>query len=232
MNYTKCHDAIIERAQNREITGAVEIHHIIPRCMYGTNDTNNLVKLTPREHYVVHQLLVKMYPNNDLLIYAVHLMSGDAHYRNNRSYSWARKKFTEQHSKRMKGKNTGPQTPAHVAKRAAALKGKPSKLKGRILSPDRIKKQSDARRGKGSTLKGRKQSPEHVAKKAAARRGKSSTLKGRTLSAETKKKISESCKGKRGPQVKLTCPYCDKTSGATVMKRWHFDNCKLVNPIC
>jgi hypothetical protein len=37
-----------------------EIHHIIPKSMGGTNDKSNLVALTAKEHYRVHQLLVNM----------------------------------------------------------------------------------------------------------------------------------------------------------------------------
>ena len=38
--------------------------------MYGTNDKENLVKLTARQHFIVHKLLVEMYPDNDKLFYA------------------------------------------------------------------------------------------------------------------------------------------------------------------
>lgn len=34
-------------------------HHIIPKCLDGTNCGSNLVKLTSEKHYLVHQLLVK-----------------------------------------------------------------------------------------------------------------------------------------------------------------------------
>lgn len=27
-------------------------------------------------------------------------------------------------------------------------------------------------------------------------------------------------------QEKITCPHCNKTGGNSIMKRWHFDNCK------
>jgi hypothetical protein len=38
----------------------VEKHHIIPRSLGGSDDANNIVKLTAREHLVCHQLLIKM----------------------------------------------------------------------------------------------------------------------------------------------------------------------------
>ncbi len=36
-----------------------ERHHIIPRSLGGTNDADNLVKLTIREHFICHRLLCK-----------------------------------------------------------------------------------------------------------------------------------------------------------------------------
>ena len=41
MNYQRIHDA----------------HHVIPRCLGGTDDKSNLVELTAREHFIVHKLL-------------------------------------------------------------------------------------------------------------------------------------------------------------------------------
>jgi len=54
-----------------------ETHHIIPRCMHGTNNKNNLVSLTAREHYVAHILLWKMnfeHPYSRKLTYAANAM--------------------------------------------------------------------------------------------------------------------------------------------------------------
>lgn len=91
MDYQKIYCAIIKRAQNRIIDGYVEKHHILPKCMGGSDDLDNLVLLTAREHYIAHQLLVKINPNNHKLIYAANMMTvGNA--RNNRSYEWLRKK--------------------------------------------------------------------------------------------------------------------------------------------
>jgi hypothetical protein len=70
MNYEKIYKQIIERAKNRVIEGYTEKHHIIPKCMNGTNNPENLVKLTAREHFLVHWLLHEMYPNSADLRYA------------------------------------------------------------------------------------------------------------------------------------------------------------------
>jgi len=74
MNYRKIHDKIIAIAQHRLLEGYSEIHHIIPRCMNDINDASNLVRLTAREHFIIHQLLVKIYPDNRKLILAAHMM--------------------------------------------------------------------------------------------------------------------------------------------------------------
>lgn len=52
-----------------------ERHHIIPRCLDGTNDEDNLIDLYAREHFIAHKLLAKENPNNSNLIHAWALMS-------------------------------------------------------------------------------------------------------------------------------------------------------------
>lgn len=52
-----------------------ENHHIIPKCMGGTNKKDNLVRLTIPEHLMAHVLLFRENPNNRDLAYAVHMMS-------------------------------------------------------------------------------------------------------------------------------------------------------------
>ena len=47
--------------------GYVERHHILPKCVGGGDESENLVPLTPEEHYLAHQLLVKMHPDNHRL---------------------------------------------------------------------------------------------------------------------------------------------------------------------
>jgi 5-methylcytosine-specific restriction endonuclease McrA len=62
--YTTWYNSIINKAKDRTINGYTEKHHIIPSSLGGSNDTDNLVKLTPREHFVCHLLLTKMTTGN------------------------------------------------------------------------------------------------------------------------------------------------------------------------
>lgn len=69
MNYKLHYDKLIKRANNRILDCYTECHHIIPRCMGGNEDLNNLVNLLPEEHFVAHQLLIKIYPDQPKLVY-------------------------------------------------------------------------------------------------------------------------------------------------------------------
>lgn len=75
MNYEKHYNNLIKKALEREIPqGYTETHHIIPKCLGGTNDKDNLVVLTAREHYICHWLLAKQYKKKELY-YAFSMMA-------------------------------------------------------------------------------------------------------------------------------------------------------------
>ena len=91
---------LCNRAVNRELPkeAYIERHHTIPKCVGGPQDHSLSVKLTAREHFVAHLLLVKMYPNNPRLIYAAFIMSRSKknnRHINNREYEWLKKKRKE-----------------------------------------------------------------------------------------------------------------------------------------
>lgn len=70
MNYKKHYENLIEtRKQRSTMEGYLETHHIIPKCLGGTNDPENLIQLTAREHYIAHWLLWKI-TNNAKMAYA------------------------------------------------------------------------------------------------------------------------------------------------------------------
>ena len=58
--YSKWYRALIAKRKNNPPIGYCERHHILPHSLGGTNDKANLVKLTAREHFICHRLLVKM----------------------------------------------------------------------------------------------------------------------------------------------------------------------------
>ncbi len=145
MDYKKHYNLLIERAKNRTLEGYSEKHHIIPKCMGGSNSKDNIVKLTAEEHYVAHQLLVKIYPDHHGLLWSANAMSMSNNKQkrnNNKSYAWLRKRFSkmisetnigkkhtpesiEKMSKSKLGKKTGPRSQDTKNKMSAASSGVP-----------------------------------------------------------------------------------------------------------
>lgn len=93
MNYRRHYNLLIERANNRDIDSNTETHHIIPRCMKGSDDKTNLVELTPEEHFLAHLLLMKIYPDNRSLVFAAHMMG--ATRQNNKVYGWLKRQYID-----------------------------------------------------------------------------------------------------------------------------------------
>jgi hypothetical protein len=199
MNYQKIYDQLIERAitENRKKSKDVyyERHHIIPECMGGTDDKDNLINLTAREHFIAHKLLHYIYPKNDKLFFAYYMMSNIKndfqernYYVSSYEYERLKKIFSEKMSnrtlsdshKRKIGEASKGRTHTDVSKqknREAHL-GKPSPMKGRKHSEDAKEKNRQAHLGKiqseetkqktSDTLKGRVFSKETIAKMCAS----------------------------------------------------------------
>lgn len=97
MNYKKHYDMLIEKSRNRQADGYTEKHHIVPKCLGGTNEKTNIAILTPEEHYLAHQLLVKIYPNSPPLVNAAVIMA--THHTNaranNKLFGWLRRRASD-----------------------------------------------------------------------------------------------------------------------------------------
>lgn len=82
MNYKLIYDNLIEKCIHRDPLDIgdtySELHHIIPVCMGGSNESSNLVRLTAREHILAHILLAKSYPSIWKLGFAVSAMTMNA----------------------------------------------------------------------------------------------------------------------------------------------------------
>lgn len=221
MNYSKIYNLLIEKADNRCILPGVyrERHHVLPRCMDGSDSKENFAELFPEEHFVAHQLLVKIYPENHKLIFAAKMMSCNSKRFNggrskNKLYRWLRIKFGKAMSERTF-------TTTHRKNLSNALKGKPG-LKG----------EKNGMFGKTGSLNHRYETihsdktKEIMSIKAKERHesGLYDSRIGVPRSSETKNKISEN--HKKFDYI-IKCPHCDKEGKYLGMKRWHFDNCKL-----
>lgn len=204
MDYQHHYNLLIERARSRLLEGYRELHHIIPRCLGGTDEPNNLVYLTAKEHYVAHQLLVKIHPTEPKLVYAAKMMSANPWGKRgtNRLYGWLRERFISS----MTGENNpnyGKTFEEIVGQEKAKEFRKNHPLRGKtleeILGKDKAQAGIQSRRafriGKKHSAKTRKNIS--VAMKGK-NKGKSPWNKGISPSEETRKKMSETMKGKLG----------------------------------
>jgi len=184
MNYQRIYDQLIKRAVERcSIDGYTEKHHILPRSMGGSDEPENLVVLTAREHLIAHWLLTKSYPENRKLKFSFMAMRMDnsgKRWCSGRAFEAARSIA----SAAQKGKEVSAETRAKIG----------AVHKGRKLSTEHRVKMSDAKKGK----KLGPLSAEHRAKIGAANKGRrtpgAANYKG-PISAETRARMSIAKKG-------------------------------------
>lgn len=63
--YLNVYNKIIQKRFNNPLyTEYGEKHHILPRSLGGSDDLSNIIKLTAKEHYICHHLLIKIYKEN------------------------------------------------------------------------------------------------------------------------------------------------------------------------
>lgn len=90
-----CSKAKSRGLDKKLLNGYFEVHHIQPKCLGGSNDSNNLILLTAEEHFVAHQLLIKIYPHESKLLFAAKAMAtwdSTGHRVNNKFFGWIRRK--------------------------------------------------------------------------------------------------------------------------------------------
>lgn len=107
MDYHAIYNRLIERGRSSRSLNFKETHHIVPRCMGGDDSKENLVDLTPEEHFVAHQLLLKMYPDVIGLAHAAKMMTTSSKrlVRSNKYFGWLKRRFISECRKRVGEKN-------------------------------------------------------------------------------------------------------------------------------
>lgn len=92
------------------------------------------------------------------------------------------------------------------------------------ISEEAIRKMSETRKG---VLK----SKEWSKKIGEAQLGSKNHRYGKKNSEASNLKRSQTLSGNiNGPQKIVKCPHCNKEGGISVMKRWHFENCRGIEP--
>jgi hypothetical protein len=186
MDYDIIYDRLIDRALTRTVTGFTEKHHIIPKCVGGEDSNFNLVRLTPEEHYLAHQLLVKMslykqHPNFYKLIFSMNMMTVGIS-RNNKAYGWCKRMLQETMSRHFTGKKQSEET---IKKRVSKTTGK--------------KRTEEFRQTMSKRKTGVKRAPfstEHLEKMKLSVTGENNGMFGKKHTDTAKQRISEANKGR------------------------------------
>lgn len=151
MNYEKIYNSLVEKAKQRGLDktqheGYFEIHHIIPRCIGGSDDPDNLVMFTAREHFIAHILLWKIYPHERGIIYAAKMMCTRLGGKwDSKLYEQLRFDFSETQSEYLRGENHPMWGRKHSEETKKIMS---EKAIGRKLSEETRRKISEVQTGK------------------------------------------------------------------------------------
>ena len=132
-----------------------ETHHILPRCMGGTDDEENLIDLFAREHFEAHRLLALENPKIKGLVYAWWCMSYITSNTTKQRYKITAKEYEEvrtEISKIMTGSNNPMYGKHHTEKEKERLcelfSGKNNPFYGKRHTEEAKNKISKANKGK------------------------------------------------------------------------------------
>lgn len=187
-----------------------ERHHIIPKCLGGTNKEDNLIDLFAQEHFEAHRLLALSNPDNDKLVYAWWAMS---HLRDDNQeryeltpeeYEECKMAFSKKISELMKIQKAGENNPNYhkklsketCQKMSEARKGDKNPNYGNVYSEEFKHKISEAVKNSDKFKNKPPVSDETRKKISEARKGKPHPHKGHKFTEDQRKKRSEACKGK------------------------------------
>lgn len=180
-----------------------ERHHIVPKCMGGTDEKNNLIDLFAREHFIAHKLLAQENPENEKLVYAWHAMAfvkNTSHQR----YELTLEEFEEArkaHSAAMSGENN----PNY------GLIGEKNHLYGKKHAEETIQKMKEMKYGENNPFYGKCHTDDSRKKMSDAQKQRFEDPKnhpryGKHASEETKDKLRRSFSGENNPACREV--YC------------------------
>ena len=245
--YSRWYNHIVERARYRIIEDYTETHHIKPRSLGGSDDIDNLVALTAREHFICHWLLTKMTTGEDRykMLNALRMMRAEKHGQQryetaitSRVYESIKTEYARLQSERIRGEKNPMWGRTHTEEARKLISEKNT---GKKLTEDQIARQVAAQTG-------RKRAPfteEWRAKMAEKKKGENNPRYGVELSAETRQKIGDKIRGRkqtdeekarraeanRGKtKPKILCLHCQKMIAVNTYPRWHGDRCRRRPP--
>ncbi len=140
--YYKWYFALMKKSQERGLVDVLsEKHHIIPKCMGGSNKKNNKVDLTLREHYIAHLLLPKFVSSSadrSKMIYAFFRFGGRK--TESRTTSKMYKRMRKVYTKSVSGKGNPFYGKRHTTETLRKISGKNHHMYGKKHTEESISK--------------------------------------------------------------------------------------------
>jgi len=247
MDYLKIYKKLITNAIERTISDneVYEKHHIISKCIFNDNysisvfndyyklvkskySLSNVVKLTLREHYISHLLLVRIFEKNKnchfKLLCAANFLTNRT--KNNREYEWQKKEYIE--------------------KLKISMTGKPSRAKGKKWSEESKKNKSGTNHymynknydelyglEKSQELKENRRNSQLGRIKSTEEKNK---LSNRIFTEEWKNNISKNKKGKKLSETNkdnikkfMLNPDLNPNVDQTLYKFYHIDGREIIS---
>ena len=244
--YNKWYNQIVANGKHEKLPEH-ELHHVLPRSLGGTDDKNNLVYITTREHFICHWLLTKIYPTGEehwKMLNALRMMRAEnknQHRYDTKITSRVYAKLKEEYSKLQSERNRGANNPFFGKSHTKESKQIISQANtGENNAMKRIEEREKMRQLKT----GKKRSPfsdEWKSKMSESASGKNNSRYGVTVANETRKKIGDKIRGRKQTdeekqarrvanlgqkREKKLCPHCNKQVAVNGYARWHGDNCR------
>ncbi len=246
--YLKSYCELIRSAEQKPSEKPFERHHVFPKCIYG--DNKRIVFLSPLDHVIAHELLWKAFEVRYGKRHRKTMQMATAYFRtiggkSNEHAALAKIALAE--SRQGEG-NPAYGKPGTFAGRKHTQHSKDLIKADRLNNSERTKmnaslgakvlwsKMTDEEKfnlhragglatkgiSKGVGLLWWTNGKEEIKSKDCPKDWTSGRLKQSSISNERKKQSAS-----KEPKVKISCPHCNKVGGKPVMKRFHFDACKL-----
>jgi hypothetical protein len=172
----------INRLKGQSVDDYAEVHHIVPRSLGGSDDADNLIRLTARQHFIAHWMLARALGGSAARAFFMMSNFGKYGQVNSTTYAIARQEYAEQVSQQLKGKPSQCQFSEETKQ-----KMREAKL-GRSLREETKQKLRVA-------MLGQKRGPEFAAKVSEAKRGRGNGRLGHAMSEQTKRRIGDAQRG-------------------------------------
>lgn len=124
-HYIARYNSFISSLKGQFVEGYCEKHHIVPRSHGGSNKKENLISLTPRQHFIAHRMLWKAYGGSMARAYFMMSATGKYGKIGSKTYAMAREEYSQQVVRQMAIKPNIPAfTPEHREKLRQAKLGR------------------------------------------------------------------------------------------------------------